>query len=196
MPRITGPDIATHVAQQEAAVVRAAVGLFAERGFAAITLSDIANAVGLKRTSLYRYFPDKDHILLAWLRTEISGLVERSDAIAASAGTTSQRLLDWLHLQLDYLDDPEHQLFSSIAASIGNLSPEVSAAVAAEHRRLYATVDAIVADALDGSGRDPAVVSTLVLGLLRAAGDAVARGRDRTAIDLELDRAALALLGP
>jgi AcrR family transcriptional regulator len=196
VPRITGPDIATHVAQQEAAVVRAAVELFAERGFTAVTLSDIAAAVGLKRTSLYRYFPDKDHILLAWLRTEIGGLVDRSDAIAGSGAPAERRLLDWLHLQLDYVEEPEHQLFSSIAASIGNLSPEVSAAVGAEHRRLYATVDGIVADALAGSGRDPAVVSTLVLGLLRAASDTVARGGDRGALDPELDRAALALLRP
>ena len=198
MPRITGPDIATHVARQEEAVVRAAVELFAERGFAAVTLTDIAAAVGLKRTSLYRYFPDKDHILLAWLRTEIDGLVERSSAIAASDTPPGQRLVDWLHLQLDYVEEPEHQLFASIAASIGTLSPEVREAVIADHRRLYATVDGIVADALasspGGDERDAAVVATLVLGLFRAASDAITRGGERAVIGPELDRSALALL--
>ena len=201
MPRITGPDIATHVAQQEAAVVRAAVDLFAERGFGAVTLADIAAAVGLKRTSLYRYFPDKDHILLAWLRTEIAGLVARSEAIAAADAPAEQRLVDWIHLQLDYVEEPEHQLFASIAASIGTLSPDVREAVIAEHRRLYATVDAIVADALGSSpagagasDRDPAVVATLVLGLFRAASDAIARGGSRAVIGPELDRGAVALV--
>lgn len=198
MPRITGPDIATHVARQEEAVVRAAVGLFAERGFAAVTLTDIAAAVGLKRTSLYRYFPDKDHILLAWLRTEIDGLVDRSSAIAESDAPPEQRLVDWLHLQLDYVEEPEHQLFASIAASIGTLSPEVREAVIADHRQLYATVDDIVADALasspGGDERDAAVVATLVLGLFRAASDAITRGAARAVIGPELDRSALALL--
>jgi|RhiMethySRZTD1v2_1073278.scaffolds.fasta_scaffold02655_18 AcrR family transcriptional regulator len=194
MPRITGPDIATHVAQQEAAVVRAAVDLFAERGFAAVTLADIAAAVGLKRTSLYRYFPDKDHILLAWLRTEIADLIDRSEAVAASGAPPEQRLVDWIHLQLDYLEEPEHQLFASIAASIGTLSPEVREAVVADHRRLYDTVDVIVAAGLGGGTRDPAVVATLVIGLFRAASDAIARGGSRDVIGPELDRSAIALL--
>jgi AcrR family transcriptional regulator len=199
MPRITGPDIATHVARQEAAVVRAAVDLFAERGFTAVTLADIAAAVGLKRTSLYRYFPDKDHILLAWLRTEIDDLVDRSQTIAEADAPAVERLTDWFHLQLDYMGDPDHQLFTAIAAAMGNLGPAVRAEVVDQHRRLYATVEDIVADALaapaaGATGRDPRVVAALVLGLFRAASDAIARGDDRAIVGPELDRSAAALL--
>ena len=221
MPRITGPDIATHVAQQEAAVVRAAVGLFAERGYTAVTLADIATEVGLARTSLYRYFPDKDHILLAWLRTEIDGLIERSQAIAAAERPAIERLADWFHLQLDYLDDPEHQVFATIAATMGTLGPTVRAELTTQHQRLYATVETIVADALAARAapavptpttptaapapttsagspacapRDPAVVAALVIGLFRAAADALARGGDRSIVGPELDRSAAALL--
>lgn len=195
MPRITGPDIATHVARQEEAVVRAAVALFAERGFAAVTMADIAGAVGLARTSLYRYFPDKDHILLAWLRTEIDDLVERSRAIAAADAPPARRLVDWFHLQLDYLSDPDHQLFTAIADAMGNLSPAVLTEVVDQHRRLYATVEEIVADAVVPAGdRDPQVVAALLLGMFRAAGDAITRGRDPQAVRDELDRGAVALL--
>jgi AcrR family transcriptional regulator len=208
VPRITGPDIATHVARQEAAVVRAAVGLFAERGYAAVTLADIAAAVGLARTSLYRYFPDKDHILLAWLRSEIDELVERSQAIAGADLPATTRLVQWFHLHLDYIGDPDHRLFTAIAAAMANLTPDVRAEVVDQHQRLYATVHGIVADALtapptggaaDGDddgrdGRDPEIVAALVLGMFRAAGDAVSRGADRTAVGAELDRSAVALL--
>lgn len=199
MPRITGPDIATHVAQQEEAVVRAAVALFAEHGYSEVTLADIAAAVGLARTSLYRYFPDKDHILLAWLRTEIDELVERSHAITASDKPPAERLTDWFHLQLDYVGDPGHQLFTAIAATMGNLGPKVRAEVGDQHRRLYATLDGIVADALTTTGpedraRDPQVVATLLLGLFRAASDAIARDGDRAVVGPELDRSAVALL--
>jgi AcrR family transcriptional regulator len=213
VPRITGPDIATHVAQQEAAVVRAAVSLFAERGYAAVTLADIAAEVGLARTSLYRYFPDKDHILLTWLRTEIDSLVERSEALAGADRPAIERLTDWFHLQLDYLEDPEHQVFATIAATMGTLGPTVRAELTAQHRRLYATVETIVADALaaargtptasfstSGAGaaasgsRDPGVVAALVIGLFRAAGDALSHGGDRSVVGPELDRSAAALL--
>lgn len=202
MPRITGPDIATHVAQQEAAVVRAAVELSAARGYTEVTLADIAAAVGLARTSLYRYFPDKDHILLAWLRTEIDELVERSQAIAGADLPAATRLVQWFHLHLDYIADPDHQLFTAIAATMGNLGPAVRAEVVDQHRRLYATVDGIVADALRASPagrggrgcRDPQVVGSLVLGMFRAAADAITRGADRTVVDGELERGATALL--
>lgn len=199
MPRITGPTIAAHVAQQEAAVVRAATELFAERGFAAVTMADIAERVGLARSSLYRYFPDKDHILLAWLRRENAALVERSAAIAGSDSPPQVRLRRWLRLQLDYLQEPDHQLFTQIATSFSDLEPEVLDAVVEEHRRLYATVEPIVADALRVSGggrerRDPSLVAALVVGLLRAAGEALGRGVPLGRVRRELERAAVAVI--
>jgi AcrR family transcriptional regulator len=197
VPRISGPDIATHVARQEAAVVRAAVDLFAQRGFADVTMADIATRVGLARTSLYRYFPDKDHILLAWLRTEVDTLVERSHAIAAADAPATERLTRWLRLQLDYVREPDHQLFTGIAASMGTLDAAVRAEVTDQHQRLYATVEHIVTDALaefGSEGRDPHVVATLVLGLFRAAGDAMAHGSDPDAVTEELCRSATALV--
>ncbi len=199
MPRITGPTIAAHVAQQEQAVVRAATELFAERGFATVTMADIAERVGLARSSLYRYFPDKDHILLAWLRRENTALVQRSAAIAASDAAPHVRLRRWLRLQLDYLQEPDHQLFAQIAASLGELTPEVLDAVVEEHRRLYATVEPIVVDALGTSGvgrvrRDPSLVAGLVVGLLRAANEALGRGVPRGRVRRELERAAVAVV--
>lgn len=199
MPRISGPTIAAHVAQQEAAVVRAATELFAERGFAAVTMADIAERVGLARSSLYRYFPDKDHILLAWLRRENAVLVERSRAIAESDAEPQDRLRRWLRLQLDYLQEPDHQLFAAIASSLGDLEPEVLEAVVEEHRRLYATVEPIVADALQVSAggrsrRDPSLIAQLVVGLLRAASEALGRGVPVGRVRRELERAAVAVV--
>jgi AcrR family transcriptional regulator len=199
VPRISGPTIAAHVAQQEAAVVRAATELFAERGFAAVTMADIAEQVGLARSSLYRYFPDKDHILLAWLRRENAVLVERSRAIAESDAEPQDRLRRWLRLQLDYLQEPDHQLFAAIASSLGDLEPEVLEAVVEEHRRLYATVEPIVADALQVSAggrsrRDPSLIAQLVVGLLRAASEALGRGVPVGRVRRELERAAVAVV--
>ena len=70
MPRITAGSVAEHVAQQERAVFDAAIALFTERGYSAVTLGDIAKEVGLARNSLYRYFPTKASILLRWYAEE------------------------------------------------------------------------------------------------------------------------------
>lgn len=44
---------------------RAAVALFVERGYDAVTVSDIAERAGLTRRSFFRYFPDKREVLFA-----------------------------------------------------------------------------------------------------------------------------------
>lgn len=197
MPRISAPTIDEHVARQEAAVVNAATRLFAERGFSAVTMSDIASDVGLARTSLYRYFPDKDHILVAWLRLEVDSLVAQSAAIARSRRAATTRLRQWLALQLDYLLDPDHQLFTRIASTVGTLGPEVVAAIGAEHQRLYATVEGIVGDALVASGqrsRDAALVSRLVIALLAAASGEASRGTSLRTVRRELERGAVAIV--
>jgi AcrR family transcriptional regulator len=194
VPRIAAPTIEAHVAQQEEAVVRAATRLFTERGFHAVTLADIAAAAGLKRTSLYRYFPDKDHILLAWLRRAVEPLLVRSTEIAAGPGTPPERVRAWLRLQLDELTDPDHRLFTAIAQTAGALSDDVQAEIGVQHRLLYDTIGSSIAEALAGTRRDPVLVTGLLLGLLRATADAIGHGVDRSAAVAELDAAASTLL--
>ncbi len=59
-----------------ATIVRAALELFAERGYEATTLVEIAEAAEIAPSTLYAYFPSKDAILFSVL-----------DAIRASART-------------------------------------------------------------------------------------------------------------
>jgi AcrR family transcriptional regulator len=50
-------------ARTRAAIVEAALTLFAERGFDAVTVADIADAAELGRSTFFRYFPDKRAVL-------------------------------------------------------------------------------------------------------------------------------------
>jgi AcrR family transcriptional regulator len=198
MPRIAADTVAEHVAQQEAAVVDAAARLFGERGVAKVSLADIAAEVGLKRNSLYRYFPDKGHLLAAWFRLELAPLQEQSAAIAAAQEPASVRLHRWLELQLDYLTAPEHQAMTDAFAESALLSDEVRADIGRGHHELYSTLGTILADA--GADRDAgaptAVVDTmLVAGALRSAAELVIGGADRELVLTRLDGLALALLG-
>jgi AcrR family transcriptional regulator len=52
---------------------RAALKLFAEKGFAETTVEDITNAADVGKGTFFNYFPSKDHILIAFSEMQISG---------------------------------------------------------------------------------------------------------------------------
>lgn len=194
MPRITGANIAEHVVAQEAAVVDAARRLFAERGVAAVSLGDIAGAVGLSRTSLYRYFPTKGHILQRWFDLEMDPLLERSRAVVAEQGPTVAALEAWLDVQLDFVTDEAHIALVDASAAAPELAPEVLAHFGQRHRELYATLD----DVLRAGGADTAtrrVRALLVAGLIRSSAELVGQGVPRATVRRELHRAARAVTG-
>jgi AcrR family transcriptional regulator len=193
VPKIAADTVAEHVVQQEAAVIAAATRLFAERGVAQVSMATIAAEVGLARNSLYRYFPDKGHILAAWFHAELAPLQEASTAIATADQPANERLEAWLSLHLGYLTAPEHQAMMSAVTEMSTLTEDVRADIAAGHRDLYATLGVIVADLLQDAEppRDVRVVSMLVAGLLRSAADLViTSGVDADLVRAELLRAA------
>ena len=173
MPRITAPTIAEHVATQEAAVVAAARRLFVERGVAAVSIGDIATEVGLRRTSLYRYFPTKAHILQRWFDLEMDPLIERSLAVTGEYDDPAVALADWLDVQLDFITDEAHTSLVDATASATHLPPEVLAPAPARRR----------------------VRAQLIAGLRRSSADLLARGVRHADVRRELHRAATAVAG-
>ena len=190
MPRITADSVAEHVAQQEAAVFEAAMRLFLERGYDAVTLADIAAEVGLARNSLYRYFPDKAHILARWLRQELPVQAARAEARLALDEPPLDRIRDWAIDQLDYAQRPEHRLLMALPEAARHLAAETRAELADAHRQLMAPLDHALADAglHDDSARPPvvALIGALVLAAAdvetRAGVDPVLRARMLRAI--------------
>ena len=78
-------------------ILRAATEVFAEQGFAAVTVAEIANRAGIGKGTVYEYFTSKDELLFAvfeWMNEKIfERIAERLD----EGGTTLervQRLLD------------------------------------------------------------------------------------------------------
>ncbi len=63
-------------------IVAAAFALFAERGFAQVTVTDIAERAEVGRTTFFRYFGDKQEVLFA----EEEDLVDAFAAAPADAG--------------------------------------------------------------------------------------------------------------
>ncbi len=89
MPRISEATIAKHRLRTETALLDAWGELLDERGYGDITLTLVAERAGVVRNTVYGYFPDKEHILLAHLRREVGRFME--DATAAVDATAGAR---------------------------------------------------------------------------------------------------------
>lgn len=192
MPRIHAPSVVEHVAQQRAAVFDAAIDLFVEHGYAAVNVGDIAERVGIARNSLYRYFPDKAHILAAWFEQVMDPLIAASEAAARRVEPASERLRRWVKLQLEFLFDPRHDVMVQAATTTPDLPAALRARFGERHRDLYATLGQVLID----GGLAPVIAerrSLLIAGLIRSGADLRRRGTGRSTVIADVTTAALAV---
>lgn len=90
-----------------AAIVEAARTLFAEKGFASVSMADLCAATGLSRGGLYRHFSSTQEIFAELVRLEQSRAAE-SLAQAWESGVSARRVLDtFLRARLAQLFDPQ-----------------------------------------------------------------------------------------
>ena len=73
-------------------ILAAASKMFADRGYEAVTLREIAKEIGYTHAVIYQYFPDKWHILAELSRETIGLMVQNFDAIAAEYHSPKERL--------------------------------------------------------------------------------------------------------
>jgi AcrR family transcriptional regulator len=74
-------------------IATAALACFAERGFAATRLDDIAARAGITRGTLYLYFDSKEELFKAVVRQSISPVLTRVGAIIAASTAPTPVLL-------------------------------------------------------------------------------------------------------
>ena len=65
-----------HSAETRERLFRAALKLFAERGFSETSVEDITEAADVGKGTFFNYFPSKDHILLAFGEMQLAKLEE------------------------------------------------------------------------------------------------------------------------
>ena len=91
----TQPPVSPHVRdkrrRRRAEILRAALRAFREKGYHATTLDDIARHLGVGKTALYHYFPDKEAILYECHRESL-GEIERLMKAARKLPSASERL--------------------------------------------------------------------------------------------------------
>ncbi len=120
--------------RQEAIVV-AAARIFAEQGYAAVGMRDVAEAVGVRGASLYHHFASKEEILYAICLTVTEEPNELNLPLLDAPGTPAQRLAALVRGHLHHL----HRRRTEHIVGLHELAALTSEhrAVVDEHRRYY-----------------------------------------------------------
>jgi AcrR family transcriptional regulator len=84
-------------------IFQASAELIMKQGLAGTSMQEIAQAAGVGKSTLYDYFPIKDHILLFIFEEELEALQVQAEGIAAQAIPVQEKLTKILELQLDFL---------------------------------------------------------------------------------------------
>jgi AcrR family transcriptional regulator len=92
VPRLWNETIEAHRAAVRDAILDTTAALVSEHGLLSVTMSQIAEATGIGRATLYKYFPDVEAILVAWHERQISAHLAQLAELRDQAGDANQRL--------------------------------------------------------------------------------------------------------
>ncbi|NOR30649.1 MAG: TetR family transcriptional regulator [Sulfitobacter sp.] len=149
---ITGPKVR-----------EAALRLFAQNGFAAVSMRAIASEVGVQAGALYNYTPDKQTLLFNLLCTHMEQL------LAAFSDDTSLAPVDRLRRFVDFhirfhADRPDEVFISYM--ELRNLTPDNFGAVEALRRQYEDRLEAILQSGADAGNFDIADTKIATLAVI------------------------------
>ena len=89
-------------------IVQIAGRLFAERGFLATTIRDIADAAGILSGSLYHHFASKESIADELLSAYWTQLLDQDEIVVASDADPTEKLRQLIGVSIDMLEAHEY----------------------------------------------------------------------------------------
>jgi AcrR family transcriptional regulator len=162
-------------AEREQQILESAHALFAERGYAAVTMDEVAAAVGVTKPLLYNYFGNKERLYFACMRRAGDALVAMILETVADTTNPSEALNDGLRAFFSFLDADRAAwavLFDETLPHSGELADDV----AAYRGRLIELVSESLLAQLPAKGRAAARIEVEALSsALLGAAEALAR---------------------
>jgi AcrR family transcriptional regulator len=155
---------------------RVAAELFATRGYDGTSMADIADRLGLRKASLYNYYPSKEELLLDLFGEALAGWEAASQPALSAPGSYGERLRRHLEAALGFVADHPHQaaVVRLAATQIGGeLGKRLERRLEEEEGRYLGQMERLFAQAVaagevrEGEPRELALVwKVLVDGLL------------------------------
>ena len=156
--------------QTREAIHRAAMGLFAERGFDATTIADIAAAADIAPRTFFSYFASKEEVVFAKFD---SAFTEFDRALSERPpGTTAlEALRTWIVGAAEHMGDAD---YAKLEARLRRESPAVAACDLQHMRQFERRLAAAVGDDFGepGDALRPRLVAAAAVAALQALSDA------------------------
>ena len=108
-------------------VIAAAVDLASGGGYDAVQMRDVAARADVALGTLYRYFPSKDHLLIAALAEQVSSLQRRLLQKPPRGTKAADRVVDVLRRACRALER-EPQLTAALVTALSSADPSVAEA--------------------------------------------------------------------
>ena len=163
-------------------IMTASSTLFAERGYYAIRMEDIAAAAEVSRATLYRYFSTKDRILAELTRRAVTEIEEQAVTLPAmAAGSLTDWMLDYVRFHRAYRGVIRAWFDGTVADQLSDASVELG--IGTVHVAISALLDTVALP----TGVDPRVAAAVfaaVLGRMSEPTDAPGPYTDGRAAEL------------
>jgi len=92
VPKLWTETIEAHRREVRDAILDTTAALVAKQGLRSVTMSEIAEKIGIGRATLYKYFSGVEAILLAWHERQIAGHLQHLAGLRHGAGDAGERL--------------------------------------------------------------------------------------------------------
>jgi AcrR family transcriptional regulator len=149
-------------------ILTAAALIFQEKGYHAASMQDIADAVDLRKGSLYHYVDSKQDILYALLDEALSMILERLRAVVSLDLTPDQKIRQAMRAYFSFLAE-NPSLSSVLLLEYRSLEPDYKK----QHIPLRDQVDQIWREILEEGNQlgifdapEPGLISKALLGVL------------------------------
>jgi len=107
MPRIKAESLAEHRSLVRARILDSFGEELHEKGYAALTLADVAARAGIARNTIYNYAADKNDLMLEFVERSVDEYLTRARAELATCPSASEQMRYLIHSQINqFLHEP------------------------------------------------------------------------------------------
>ncbi|MCG5434183.1 TetR family transcriptional regulator [Mycobacterium sp. MYCO198283] len=175
------------LAHTRSLLLDAAEDVFAEKGFTAATLDDIAHAAGYTKGAIYKHFAAKDELFLAvsdryWRRYFDNFADVMSSARRIGSAELDEIAARWRQLSLDR--GAEHAALGLEFALYLLRNPEARDRVAAKRSEVVDALAAFIVEGIDRMGASLRIPARTFAQALVATSDSVVLGSQLDDVDL------------
>ena len=157
--------------ERPAQILEAALEVFGEKGLSAARLDDIAKRAGLAKGTIYLYFPNKDELFRAVIRSTVVAELDRAES-ARAAGRADERLDAFMRGYWAFICGPTFERMHRLVMSEMPKFPDLARfygteVIARGHRLIAGIVSEGIADgifrAADPRGTARMIMSSFVM---------------------------------